>query len=158
MGEYKGSLNSSGIKSFNSPGLGEKLSSLLHISSAVTIPANTCTVVTSGTTGYDEHMVYPKDLTEEIMNAFANVEAALAAAGVRDGFRSVYQMTSYHVTDFSDAGLEAVNKAVEKYFGKNRPAWAGVGVASLYGGARIEITAWAALQTEAWHSETLSQF
>ena len=91
-------------------------------------------------------MVYPKDLTEEIMNAFANVEAALQSAGVKDGFRSVYQMTSYHVTDFGDADMEAVDKAVEKYFGKNRPAWAGIGVASLYGGARIEITAWAALE------------
>lgn len=146
MAEYKSPLNSFGIKSFNSPGLGEKLSNLLHISSAVVIPANVRTVVTSGTTGYDENMVYPKDLTEEIMNAFANVEAALLSAGVKDGFRSVYQMTSYHVTDFGDADMEAVDKAAEKYFGKNRPAWAGVGVAALYGGARIEITAWAALE------------
>jgi len=146
MAEYKGPLNALGIQSFNTPGLGEKLSNLLHISGAIIIPSDIRTVVTSGTTGYDENMVYPKDLTEEIMNAFANVEAALQSAGVDDGFRSVYQMTSYHVTDFSDADMEAVDKAVEKYFGKNRPAWAGVGVTSLYGGARIEITAWAALK------------
>lgn len=148
MSEYKSPLNTFGIKSFNSPGLGEKLSNLLHISSAVVIPANTRTVVTSGTTGYDENMTYPKDLTEEILLAFANVEVALKAAGVKDGFRSVYQMTSYHVTDFGDADMEALDKAVGKYFGTNRPAWAGIGIASLYGGARIEITAWAALEPE----------
>jgi hypothetical protein len=63
MAEYKSPLNAFGIMSFNSHGLGEKLSNLLHISSAVIIPSNVRTVVTSGTTGYDENMVYPKDLT-----------------------------------------------------------------------------------------------
>ena len=144
MPEYPSPLNTHGLRCVNSPGLGEKLSGLLHISGAIIIPPNASTVVTSGQTGYSADMTYPSDLKEEVMNAFQNVEDQLLAAGIEDGFKSVYRMTSYH-TDMSDAMLEALDVATEKYFGKNRPAWAGVGTTELYGGARIEITVMAIL-------------
>jgi enamine deaminase RidA (YjgF/YER057c/UK114 family) len=147
MPEYASPLNAFGLRCVNSSGLGERLSSLLHISGAVIIPPNASTVVTSGQTGYSTDMTYPSDLKEEVMNAFQNVEDQLTAAGVKNGFKSVYRMTSYH-TDMGDAMLEALDAATEKYFGKNRPAWAGVGTTDLYGGARIEITAMAILAVE----------
>ena len=81
------------------------------------------------------------------MNAFQNVEDQLTAAGVKDGFRSVYRMTSYH-TEMGDPMMEALDAATGKHFGKNRPAWAGVGVGELYGGARIEITGMAIIAVE----------
>jgi len=147
MPEYESPLNAHGLRCVNSPDLGEKISSLLHISGAIIIPPNASTVVTSGQTGYSANMTYPSDLKEEVMNAFQNVEDQLLAADVEDGFRSVYRMTTYH-TEMGDAMMEALDAATEKYFGKNRPAWAGVGVTELYGGARIEITAMAVLDSK----------
>lgn len=137
-----------GIRSFNSAGMGVKLSPLLHISSAVVLPPNACIVVTSGLTGMRDDLTYPSSMLEQFDLAFANVEASLAAAGVTCGFRAVYQLTSYHVGGVSggetDAAMEHV---IEKYFKNNRPAWTGVGVESLYGDAKIEITAYATLPT-----------
>lgn len=149
MPEFKSPLNAYGIKSYNTPGQGEQLSADLHISGAVVLPANCRTVITSGITGYDAAGKLPKDLSEEIANAFESVDARLREAGVKDGFKSVYQLTTYHVTDFSDADMEALDKSVQKYFGGNRPAWAGIAIAGLYDGARIEIVATAALAPEA---------
>jgi enamine deaminase RidA (YjgF/YER057c/UK114 family) len=144
--EYKSPLNDQGIKCFNSAGMGTKLSSLLHISSAVVLAPNARQVVTSGQTGMREDLSYPSSLVEQFDLAFANVEASLAAAGVQGGFQAVYQMTSYHVGDLSGGEVDkAMDFVVEKYFGNNRPAWTGVGVNKLYGEAKIEITAYATL-------------
>lgn len=147
MAEYKSPLNAYGLKAINTPGLGEKLSDALHISSAIIVPARTATVITSGQTGYNEDMTYPGDLGEEVMNAFQSIEDSLIAAGVVDGFQAVFRMTSYH-TSMGDDMMEALDKATTKFFGTNRPAWAGVGVTALYGGARIEITVEAALPSQ----------
>ncbi|KAF2501842.1 endoribonuclease l-psp [Lophium mytilinum] len=142
--EYSSPLNKHGVKCFNVPGLGEKLSDTYHISSAVVLPANMRTVVTAGQTGYTADMKLPTDLTEQYLQAFQNVVDSLAAAGVTDGFNSVYQMTSYHV-GLDAAADKALEVVVEKFLGKNRFAWAGVGVEALADGARVEITAYAVL-------------
>lgn len=144
--EYKGTLGRFDIKNINAPGLGERLSDLLHLSSAVIIPANTTTVMTSGHTGFTQDMEYPSDVKEQILLAFHNVEDALIAAGVEGGWKAVYQMTSYHAGGLTDEVSEGLDAAVEKYFQGNRPAWTAIGVDSLYGGARIEITVSAALK------------
>jgi enamine deaminase RidA (YjgF/YER057c/UK114 family) len=144
--EYLSPLNSHGIKCFNVPGLGEKLSDIFHISSAVVLPSNVRTVVTAGQTGYTADMKLPEDLTEQYVQAFQNVVESLAAAGVKDGFDSVYQMTSYHAGGLDEKVDKALEVVIEKFFGKNRPAWAGVGVESLAGGAKVEIMAYAALR------------
>jgi enamine deaminase RidA (YjgF/YER057c/UK114 family) len=70
---------------------------------------------------------------------------SLAAGGVTDGFASVYQLTTYHVGGLDEDTDKALEVVVEKFFGKNRPAWAGVGVEALADGAKVEIVAWAAL-------------
>lgn len=136
--EYKGPLTQKGLKTYNAPGLGQRVGEAYHISGAVVIPPNSTIVETCGTTGFDEQMKLPKDLIEETMNAFKNIEAHLAAAGVTDGFQSVYSMTSYHVGGL-EAHTEALDKATKQYFGSNRPAWAGIGVMELAEGARVEI-------------------
>lgn len=146
MPEFKGPLNSEGIKAYNVPGIGERVSDLLKISSAVVLPANSRLVVTSGNTGFGDDMKCSTNISEQVDQAFKNVEAALASAGVKDGFRSVYQMTSYHVP--GPDLTAALDLAIEKYFGGNRPAWTGVDVAGLYDGARLEITAYATLPAE----------
>ncbi|KAJ5623677.1 hypothetical protein N7490_012282 [Penicillium lividum] len=71
--EYKSPLNSHGIRCFNSAGMGMKLSSLLHISSAVVLPPNTRQVVRYGQTGMREDLSYPSSLVEQFDLAFANV-------------------------------------------------------------------------------------
>lgn len=149
MPEYASPLNDYGLRCVNSSGLAERLSSLLHISGAIIIPPNSSTVVTSGQTGYSADMTYPSDLKEEVMNAFQSVEDQLLAAGVDGGFKCVYRMTSYH-TGMGDDMMEALDAATGKYFGENRPAWAGVGVSELYGRARIEITAMAVLAVKSY--------
>lgn len=143
--EYVSPLNTHGIKCFNVPGLGEKLSGTYHISSAVVIPANKRTVVTAGQTGYTADMRLPTDLTEQYVQAFQNVVDSLAAGGVTDGFASVYQLTTYHVGGLDAAVDKALEVVLEKFFGQNRPAWAGVGVEALADGAKVEIVAWAVL-------------
>jgi enamine deaminase RidA (YjgF/YER057c/UK114 family) len=148
MAEYKGPLNAHGVKYYNIPGLGVKISNLLHISSAVVIPFNKRTVVISGQTGYDANMELPPTLGEEIMNAFKNVEESLAAAGVKDGFKSVYSMTSFHTHSLNDEDAKDLDAAVQKHFQGNRPTWTAIGVRELYGGCQIEITAWAVLPDE----------
>lgn len=146
MPEFKAPFNSEGIKAYNVADIGERVSDLLNISSAVVLPANSRLVVCSGNTGFGYDLKLPSDINEQVDQAFKNVEAALASAGVKDGFRSVYQMTTYHV---QGPDLEAaLDLAVQKYFGGNRPAWTGVDVVGLYDGARLEITAYATLPAE----------
>lgn len=144
--EFPTPLNAGGLKAFNVPGLGEKVSEQFHIASAIVIPPNATTVVTSGQVGFDADMKLPKDLLEEVLTCFQNVVDSLAAAGVQDGFQSVYQMTSYHVGGVGEEVNAALGVAIEKYFGGNRPAWAGVGVEALSDGARIEMTVSAVLK------------
>lgn len=146
MAEYKTPLNSAGFKAYNVPGLGEKVSDYYHIVNAIVIPAGARTVVTSGQTGFGADMKLPTDLTEEVLNCFQNVVDSLKAAGVEDGFASVYQMTSYHTGGLKDDMNEALEVATTKYFQGNRFAWAGVGVEALADGARIEISVSAVLK------------
>ncbi|OIW35097.1 endoribonuclease l-psp [Coniochaeta ligniaria NRRL 30616] len=145
--EYNGGLDKYGLKAINSPGLGEKLGELLGLSGAVIIPANTATVRISGTTGLTEDMQLPASATEQIMLAFQNVEDTLVAAGVQDGWRAVYDLTTYHTGSLDDPEVgSALEAAFEKYLHGNKPTWAAIGVANLYQGARIEIRVTAALK------------
>ncbi|EPE03500.1 endoribonuclease l-psp [Ophiostoma piceae UAMH 11346] len=145
--EYKGGLDKYGLKAINSPGLGEKLGELLGLSGAVIIPANTATVRISGTTGLTKDMQMPESAMEEILLAFQNVEDTLVAAGVKDGWRAVYDLTTYHSGSLEDPEVgSALEAAFEKYCHGNKPTWAGVGVTNLYHGARIEIRVTAVLK------------
>jgi len=139
MAEYTSPLNKHGLRCFNAPGIGEVFGAAYHISSCISIPPTSNIYETCGITGFkSEKLDYPSDLTEEITKAFQNVEDALKAGGVEDGWKAVYKMTSYHVGDM-ESHEKALEEVVGKYFGENRPAWAGVRVVELSGGARIEL-------------------
>lgn len=147
MPEYKSPLNKVGLKCINAPGLGEKISASYGVSSVIVIPPGATTYETCGHTGCNIDIEYPTDVTEEIVQAFQNVENALVEAGVKEGWQAVYRMTTYHVgrIEEQEAGLE---KAMGKFLGENRPAWVGVSVSTLSGPARIEITVTAAVVHE----------
>ncbi|TVY29199.1 hypothetical protein LHYA1_G002720 [Lachnellula hyalina] len=144
MTEYTGPLTSLGLRYINAPGIGEKLSPLYNISSVIVIPPTATVYETCGHTGCNIDIEYPEGLREEILLAFKNVENALLAAGVKQGWQAVYKMTTYHVGPIEEhsAGLD---EAIGHYLGANRPAWCGVCVASLTGPARLEITVSAAV-------------
>lgn len=144
--EYKSPLNKYGLTCINTPGLGEKISSLFGVTSIIKIPPGATTFETCGHTGCDIDLNYPSSLGEEVLLAFENVDKTLKAAGVEDGWQAVYKMTSYHVGKIDDAG-DALEKAMSKYLGDNRPAWCGISVVALSGTARMEITVSAAISS-----------
>lgn len=81
----------------------------------------------SGQVGRAEDGSISDDPTEQFAQAFANIDAVLAAAGLTRGH--VADMTSYHVD--MDRHLDAFAAARERWIGAGRPAWTAVGVAAL---------------------------
>ena len=80
----------------------------------------------------------PKNLGKEIDLAFANVEAALKAAGGK-GWEQVYKVRSYHIP-LDEEALEHTVRNLKKYTPNHRPLVTVVGVTSLaIPGMRIEI-------------------
>lgn len=73
------------------------------------------------------------DLLEEIDQAFSNVELALKDAGIQDGWKSVFRVTSYHA-GFDGNQERVFGKMVanfEKYMPGHEPIWTCVGVTAL---------------------------
>jgi enamine deaminase RidA (YjgF/YER057c/UK114 family) len=73
------------------------------------------------------------DLLEEIDQAFSNVELALKDAGIEDGWKSVFRVTSYHA-GFDGDQERVFGKMVanfEKYMPGHEPIWTCVGVTAL---------------------------
>ena len=73
------------------------------------------------------------DLLEEIDQAFSNVELALKDAGIQDGWKSVFRVTSYHAA-FDGDQERVFGKMVanfEKYMPGHEPIWTCVGVTAL---------------------------
>ena len=73
------------------------------------------------------------DLLEEIDQAFSNVELALKDAGIKDGWKSVFRVTSYHA-GFDGDQERVFGKMVanfEKYMPGHEPIWTCVGVTAL---------------------------
>ncbi|KAI5460523.1 Endoribonuclease L-PSP/chorismate mutase-like protein [Mariannaea sp. PMI_226] len=121
----------------------------LGCSATVTVPANTATVITSGHIGADKSGQVPSDVEEQLELAFKNVEISLKHAGVSEGWNAVYHMTTYHMAELMQ---EPNNRSVffrvrNKYIGENMPAWTGITVPRLYGGALLEMTIYATAPT-----------
>lgn len=73
------------------------------------------------------------DLLEEIDQAFSNVELALKDAGIEDGWKSVFRVTSYHA-GFDGDQERVFGKMVanfDKYMSGHAPIWTCVGVTAL---------------------------
>ncbi|KAI1620188.1 Endoribonuclease L-PSP/chorismate mutase-like protein, partial [Exophiala viscosa] len=132
-----------GIRCFNPHDL-QQVSEDYQISQAIVIPANVATVVTSGQCGFKGDGSLEQDPQKQIILAFSNAEKALQAVGVEDGWKSVYNMTTY-CPSFDDTFLALFMPVRAKYLGTNRPAWTGVAVSGLADGAVLEMTLYAAI-------------
>nr|WP_285277752.1 Rid family hydrolase [Agrobacterium sp. SUL3] len=79
---------------FITPGYGTRLHDALHYSQAMRIGDR---VEISGQGGWNDDLVIPESIEEEIEQAFKNVERTLATAGAR--WPHVVHVNSYHVGD-----------------------------------------------------------
>jgi enamine deaminase RidA (YjgF/YER057c/UK114 family) len=77
------------------PGYGTRLHDALHYSQAMRIGDR---VEISGQGGWNDDLVIPESIEEEIEQAFKNVERTLATAGAR--WPHVVHVNSYHVGGF----------------------------------------------------------
>jgi len=84
-------LSEHGLK-FRNSAAGEASANKFHMSNVVSIPANSQRIIVSGKVGAKDGKV-PKDLNEEIDQAFKNVESSLRAAGLgEDAWQYVYKV------------------------------------------------------------------
>lgn len=118
--------------------LGNKFS----ISAATSIPANSRIVCTSGQIAdapLDPSFAYAPTHTEQFEIAMANIEKSLQAASPtlsrQELWGGVFNMTSFHVGVVSLEEQQRIAAVAKKYFGEiggNKPAWAAIGVMSLF--------------------------
>lgn len=139
------SLTDLGLRFVNAPGLLTKIAEDYHLTQTVIVPAGKSIVYCSGHVGLDESGNPAKDVETEIYNLFKNIEKSLAAAGVKNGFKSVFHMTSYH-TILDEEHEIALAKVHGEFTGPNKPAWTGVVVNSLSEGVSMEIQVQAILE------------
>lgn len=68
--------------------------------------------------------------------ALKNIEKSLAAAqpklSSRELWEGIFNITSFHVGTVEQEDQLAIAEVARRYLGKNKPAWAAIGVASLF--------------------------
>ncbi|OXM50663.1 hypothetical protein CFP71_27375 [Amycolatopsis thailandensis] len=118
---------------FVTPGHGERLLPEMRYSQAVRVGDR---VEISGQGGWADDLpfpTFPEDLEAEIVQAFENVERALAAAGAT--WRDVIAVDSYHVPETPGFIGETHNRVMVEQFrehmGDRAPIWTEIGVAAL---------------------------
>lgn len=104
---------------FVTPGYGERNLKLFHYSQPVKIGNR---LELSGQGGWNDDWKFPESITDEIAQAFRNVERTLALAGA--GWKPVIHVNSYHVG--LDGHQEEINRAMSERFryympGRDRP-------------------------------------
>ena len=113
---------------FVTPGYGERQRRQFHYSQAVKIGNR---LETSGQGGWNDDWEFPELLTDEIAQAFRNVERTLAVAGA--GWEHVIHVNSYHVG--LDGCQEEINQTMTErfrhYMPNHAPVWTCLGVAAL---------------------------
>ena len=110
---------------FLTPGYGERQRGLLHYSQAVKVGNR---VETSGQGGWDDNWEFPESLTDEIVQAFRNVERTLATAGA--GWKHVVHVNSYHM-GFPEEVNRVMAEQFRHYMPDHAPIWTALGVAAL---------------------------
>ena len=110
---------------FVTPGYGERQLRTFHYSQAVKIGNR---VETSGQGGWNDNWEFPESLTDEIAQAFRNVERTLASAGA--AWQHVIQVNSYHV-GFPDEVNQTMTERFRHYMPDHAPIWTALGVADL---------------------------
>ncbi|MFE7975775.1 RidA family protein [Streptomyces shenzhenensis] len=121
------------------PGYGETQLATMHYSQAVRTGDR---IETSGQGGWDDDWNFPETLEDEIIQAFDNVERALAQAGAT--WRDVIAVNSYHILSSPDSIGDDHNRVMVEQFrrrmGDRAPIWTQVGVPALGApGMRVEI-------------------
>ncbi|MBX9863674.1 MAG: hypothetical protein K2Y42_13085 [Hyphomicrobium sp.] len=111
---------------FVTPGYGSKLRDLLHYSQAVKIGNR---VETSGQGGWNDDLQIPKELGDEIAQAFRNLERTLATAGA--SWDHVVHVNSYHVGGFPPEVNETMTRLYRQYMPNHAPIWTQLGVEAL---------------------------
>lgn len=138
-----------GINFSSPPGPLKDLFDAIDTPCAVVIPANVSTVTISGHLGFDAQGQFPKDLGEEIENAFKNVEQSLKHAGAAKGWKAVYSVQTFQSVSRVPSGDEfftAFMPIKERYTAGTAPIWTAMSVPELYGGAAIEVVVHAAIE------------
>ncbi len=123
------------------PGM-EKVLQDMHYAPAVKVGR---TVYVSGQIGRDAHMQLVEGREAQMVQAFDNLRAVLAAAGAR--MDEVVDLTTWH-TDMRD--LPLFMQVRDRYFSGQYPAWTAIGAHMLCGqpGYIIEIKAVAVLRED----------
>lgn len=132
----------SGVAFSTAKGIHEELYGPLGISGAAILKSTTTTVILSGNIGINAEGKKPADWLEEIELLFANAEVSLKDAGCINGWKDVYQITSYSSAP-AMASEEFMGKLLatkDRYLGTVKPVWTGVAVASLWEGYNLEMT------------------
>lgn len=151
MPEYKPTpLNEVGVRSFNYPGHGERLSETLGLAHAQVIPAGAHQVHIVGQLGNEDDSSFPSSYSRQIELTFANVEKALHSAGVTNGWQQVYSVTFYCAPAMGEEEVATFQKCRDQYLDKNRPSITGIAVAAiLLPGAFLEMSVNAVVTSEA---------
>lgn len=111
---------------FITPGYGTRLHDALHYSQAMRIGDR---VEISGQGGWNDDLVIPESIEEEIEQAFKNVERTLATAGAR--WPHVVHVNSYHVGGFPPVINETMAKLYRHYMPDRAPIWTQLGIEAL---------------------------
>lgn len=132
--------STSGVELYVTPGYGEVAREQLGYSQAVRIGNR---VETSGQGGWNDQLVVHRELADEIVQAFDNVERTLAQAGAT--WRDVVHVNSYHKVGPAETAISAEhNEIMAQQFrlrlGGRAPVWTQTGV-TVFGLAdmRVEI-------------------
>ena len=106
------------------------------------------TVYLAGQTAHVPGEETPEDIVEQFDRAARKVVVALEAAGGRP--EDLVSMQIY-TTDLDDylANSRVIGNAYQKHFGRHYPAAALIGVKSLVGGAKVELSCIAVIPEEA---------
>jgi enamine deaminase RidA (YjgF/YER057c/UK114 family) len=92
----------------------------------------------SGQGGWNDDLVIPESIEDEIAQAFENVERTLATAGANWGH--VVHVNSYHVGGFPPVINETMARLYRHYMPDRAPIWTQLGVEALgLPAMRIEI-------------------
>ncbi|ETS77035.1 hypothetical protein PFICI_10909 [Pestalotiopsis fici W106-1] len=111
------------------PGVGEEATKDLGYKQAVRIGDK---IECSGQGGWwpeKQGIQFPKEINEQIDQAFKNVDLTLKTAGGQ-GWSQVYRVNSYHLP-LNDEALQAMARNFKKWMPDHQPIWTAVGVARL---------------------------
>lgn len=110
---------------FVTPGYGVRQRKAFHYSQAVKVGNR---IETSGQGGWDDDWEFPATLSDEIKQAFRNVERTLMHAGAN--WDHVIAINSYHL-GFPEEVNEIMTDRFRHYMPNHAPIWTALGVAAL---------------------------